>query len=164
LYSVALCKKYPSLSSAILDLPAAVETAKPLLEKHNMGSRIQYLAGDALKTDLDESQYDLVLVSSLIHHFNAEQVSLLSSKIQRALKPGGYYLIQEFLRPETKASMDMAGVILDLFFNLSSTAGNWSLEEIKNFQQQAGLTFYKVNHFISIPGYVQVIAKKLSAG
>jgi hypothetical protein len=84
----------------------------------------------------------------------------LLRKTSAALKPGGYCVIQEFLRPEPSGSMEMTGAVLDLFFNLSSTAGNWSLNEIKDFETSAGLKFYKVNNFLSPPGYVQVIGKK----
>ncbi len=161
LYSVELCKKYSTLKSTILDLPSAVEKAKPILAKFNMGDKVQYWAGDALKEDLGENKFDLVLISSLIHHFTPEQCQLLSSKVAKALKPGGYYVIQEFLRPETSNNMDLLGATLDLFFNLSSTSGTWSLQEIKDFQTGAGLKFYKVNKFMSPPGYVQVCAKKV---
>jgi SAM-dependent methyltransferase len=161
LYSVELCKKYPTLKSMILDLPPAVEKAKPILAKFNMGDKVQYWAGDALKEDLGENKFDLILVSRVIHHFTVEECQSLSSKVAKALKPGGYYVIQEFLRPETSNNMELLGIALDLVFNLSSTSGLWSLQEIKDFQTGAGLKFYKVNKFMVPPGFVQVCAKKI---
>ena len=38
LYSLKFCEKYPSLHSTILDLPAAVEKAEPILKKYYSGN------------------------------------------------------------------------------------------------------------------------------
>jgi len=158
--SVAFCEKYPSLTATVLELPQAIEKAAPLLAAHNPGNRVKHKAGNALTDDLGTNEYDLILVSSLIHHFTGEQTIALSEKVSRALKPGGYYLIQEFTRPKPAARMEMIGTVLDLFFNLSSTAGNWSADEIKTFQCTAGLRHLKINKFVAPPGYVQAVAVK----
>jgi SAM-dependent methyltransferase len=161
LYSVEMCKKHQSLSSTILDLPAAIEKARPILQQYNMGDRVQYLPGDALKDNLGENKYDIILISSLMHHFTSEQNRDLAKRIYIALKPGGTFAIQEFVRPEEGKNMDMIGAVSDLFFNLSSTSGTWSLSELKGFQTGAGLRNLKVSSFITIPGYVQICARKI---
>jgi SAM-dependent methyltransferase len=160
LYSIEFCEKYPTLKATVLDLPAAVEKAEPIMRKHYTGTNINYQGGDALTDDFGENQYDLVLMSSLMHHFSAEQNIAVSKKICKALKPGGYFIIQEFLRPEAANDMEMVGSILDLFFNLSSTSGNWSATELIDFQEKANLKHRKVNKFLAPPGYVQVVAQK----
>ena len=96
-----------------------------------------------------------------MHHFTSEQNNNVVKKIEKALKNGGYLIIQEFIRPEPSPKMEMVGTILDLFFNLSSTSGNWSMDELIQFQKQAGLKFKKVNKFLTLPGFVQVIAQKI---
>jgi len=161
LHSVELCKQYPTLKSVILDLPQAVEKAMPILLEKQMGNRVSYWPGNVLEEDLGEDKYTLVLAANVIHHFTKEQCHLLSNKVSRTLKIGGIFVIQEFLRPELSENMDMSGAILDLFFNLSSSAGNWSLEEIKSFQKEAGLKHLRVHRFRT-PGYVQICAIKVS--
>ncbi len=161
LYSASFCKKYPSMKAFILDLPPAVEKAEPLLRKKYSGNNIIYLKGNALTDDFGNKEFDLILISSLMHHFTSEQNTIVTEKIEKALKKGGYLIIQEFIRPEPSAKMEMVGTILDLFFNLSSTSGNWSMEELIQFQKQAGLKFKKVNKFLTLPGFVQVIAQKI---
>ena len=56
--------------------------------------------------------------------------------------------------------MDEMGLALDTYFNLTSTAGTWSLDEMKDFQEKAGLIHYEVNRFMEMPSLVQVCAKK----
>jgi ubiquinone/menaquinone biosynthesis C-methylase UbiE len=160
LYSVELCKKYPTLKATILDLPEAVEKARPILERFDMGDRINYWIGNALTDDFGENRYDLILMSSLTHHFSSEQNIAVSKKAAKALKPAGYFVIQDCLRPEPSSRMDELGIVLDMYFNLTSTTGTWSLNELKDFQEKAGLTHHKVNKFMEIPSLVQVCAKK----
>ena len=160
LYSAAFCTKYPSLSSTILDLPQAVEKAAPLLKAKYNGGKVNYRPGNALTDDFGENKFDLIFVSSLMHHFSDDQNKILCKKISTALKPGGFFIIQEFLRPEPSPKMEMLGAVLDLFFNLSSTSGNWSKEELITFQEGSGLKHTKINNFLMLPGFVQVIARK----
>ena len=55
----------------------------------------------------------------------------------------------------------MVGTILDLFINLSSTSGNWSNEELINFLTHVELKHVKTKNFLTLPGFVQVVGKKI---
>jgi 2-polyprenyl-3-methyl-5-hydroxy-6-metoxy-1,4-benzoquinol methylase len=160
LYSEELCRRYPQLTSVILDLPDAVEKAKPILASSSVRSKITYKPGDALQDDLGRNEYDLVFMANLVHHFTYQQNIDVCKKIFEALKPGGYLVIQEFIRPETPKSADQVGALLDVFFALTSTSGTWSVKEIAAWQKEAGLTHKKNVKFIAIPGAVQVVAVK----
>ncbi|WP_018615028.1 methyltransferase [Segetibacter koreensis] len=163
LYSVALCKKNPGLSSVILDLPAAVEKAKPILEKYTMGDRIKHRAGNVLTDDLGNEMYDLILMASVSHHFTNEENILVAKKAFTALKPGGVFTIMEVLRTDTiQYNGDMLSALGDFFFALSSTSGIWSLQEIKLWQKEAGFAPYKKSTFLTIPGYTAISARKES--
>jgi SAM-dependent methyltransferase len=160
LYCVELCKKYPTLKATILELPQAVKTSQPILAKLNMGDRISHWTGNALTDDFGENKYDLILISNVMHHFDAEQNIKVSKKVAKALKPGGYFVIQEYLRQETSSRMEQVGIIIDMTFNLTSTSGTWSLDELKEFQEKAGLIQHRVNRFMGLLFFVQVCARK----
>ena len=159
-HSVALCKKLPALTATILDLPQAIEQAAPLLARQGMGDRVCHRPGNALTDDFGENTFDIVLLSSLAHHFTAQQNQFVTDKIARALRPGGVFIVNEFIRPELGAKPDLIGSSTDLFYGLSSTAGNYSIAEIQNWQQQAGLKRHKVVTYLTMPGRVMVAAKK----
>lgn len=162
LYSVALCKKNPGLSSIILDLPAAVEKATPILEKHKMGDRVKHLAGNVLTDDLGSELYDTILMASVAHHLTNEENILVAKKAFKALKQGGIFIIMEVLRSGTITyNGDMLSALGDFFFALSSTSGIWSLAEIQQWQKEAGFTPYRKTSFLTIPGYTAVSAKKV---
>jgi ubiquinone/menaquinone biosynthesis C-methylase UbiE len=160
IYCVELLKKYPDVKATIFELPDAIPAARKILKKHYEGKDIRYRAGNILTDELEEESYDLILVSSLMHHFTEQQNQVVCRKVSKALKKGGYFVIQEFLRPETANKMDMIGSVLDLYFNLSSTSGNWSKEELIRFQKKAGLEHLHTRGFVASPGYTQVVAVK----
>ncbi|HUX84822.1 MAG TPA: class I SAM-dependent methyltransferase [Chitinophagaceae bacterium] len=160
--SAAICQKHPGLESRILDLPEAVEQARPILQRDFPAMPIQYLSGDALEYELGENCYDLVFVSSLLHHFNEEQNRTLCARIARALKPGGYFVVQEFIRPAVHRNADLIGMTLALFFNLSSNGRTWSIEEIRSWQSATGLELRKSRRLITMPGFSQIVSQKPS--
>jgi ubiquinone/menaquinone biosynthesis C-methylase UbiE len=160
LFSLEYVKKYPGLKATILDLPLAVDNAEPLLRQHYQGDKIHYIKGNALTDSFGEEKFDLILIASVMHHFTAEQNMLVSQKVHTALKKNGYFVIHEFLRAEENHKTDMISSVMDLFFNLSSSSGGWTGQELINFQQSAGLVHLHIKKFWSVPGLVQVIAQK----
>lgn len=162
LYSVALCKKHTGLSSTILDLPGAVDKAKSILDKYQMGDRVVHQAGNVLTDDLGKAKYDVIIMASVAHHFTTEENRKVAIKAFEALKPGGIFTIMEVLRADAiKYNGNMLSAIGDFFFALSSTSGTWSFQEISQWQKEAGFTHYKKSTFLTIPGYVAITGRKL---
>ncbi|HWG45286.1 MAG TPA: class I SAM-dependent methyltransferase [Gemmataceae bacterium] len=151
-YSVALCRRHPELHSTILDLPSAVEFARPILARENMGERIGYRADDVLTADLGEGEWDFVFASQLLHHFDEEANRNLLRRVARALRPGGVVAIVEIPRPSSPQSAGQTGALLDLFFAVTSPSGSWSIEELAEWQRLAGLLVRKPISLLSIPG------------
>lgn len=161
LYSTALCKKHPNLSSVILDLPEAVEKAKPILEKSGMGSRVLHRPGNALIDDLGNEEFDAILMASVAHHFTEEENLFVAKKAFKALKPGGVFTVMEVLRRDKiQYNGDMLSALGDFFFALSSTSGIWSVNEINQWLKEAGFTLYKKTNFLTIPGYSAITGRK----
>ena len=159
-WSVALCRKNEGLSAVILDLPEAVEQAAPILAEEKMGDRVVHRAGDALTEDLGEGEYDLILVSQLVHHFTEEQNRELAERIARALKPGGIHAIFDALRPDTPKQAGQLGALLEFYFALTSQSGTWSVGEMADWQRGAGLKPRRPIRMRTVPGVAIVAATK----
>jgi SAM-dependent methyltransferase len=158
-YSAEYCKKYPGLKADILDLPQAVDEAELLLRRYYAGTQIEYRKGDALTYNFGQDQYDLVLMSNLMHHFSAKQSLTVSKKVYNALKPRGYFVIQEFAGEGAKRG-ELVGAVLDLFFGLSSSGRGWTTEELVNLHHTAGFLRVTTKKSIFIPGYIKIIGQK----
>jgi SAM-dependent methyltransferase len=158
--SVAMCRRHPGLRAVVLDLPAAVEHAGPILAREHMGDRVRHWAGDALKEDLGEGRWDFVYVSQLLHHFDEPTNREFCRRVARALRPGGLFVILEMIRPASPSDAGQAGALLDLYFALTSQSGTWSVEEMSVWQREAGLTPQKPVVLRTVPGAVEVMARR----
>jgi SAM-dependent methyltransferase len=138
-WSVAFCRRYDGLRATVLDLPQAIAHAAPILAREQMGDRVVHRAGDALVDDLGEAQYDFILLSSLVHHFDDATNRALMQRCARALKPGGVVAIFESVRVGEGGRVGQIGGVMDLFFALTSRSGTWSAAEMQSWQRDAGL-------------------------
>jgi SAM-dependent methyltransferase len=137
--SVAVCRRYPELRAEVLDLPEAVEQAAPLLAAEGMGDRVVHWAGNALTEELGSETYDLILMFSLVHHFDAATNRSLTARCARALRPGGLFVIGDLMRPERPNRASAMDLFYDLYFALTSRSGLWSFDEMADWQRAAGL-------------------------
>jgi len=159
-YSVVLCRRHEGLRGVVLDLPAAVEQAAPILAAEEMGDRVVHRVGDALSDDLGSEAYDVVLASQLVHHFDDEQNRDLAARVARALRPGGIYAIIDALRPASAKDAGQLGALLEFYFALTSQSGTWTPQEMASWQRAAGLEPRRVLRLRNAPGVgVQVGVK-----
>jgi predicted O-methyltransferase YrrM len=162
--SVILCRRHPQLRATVLDLPQAVEHAAPLLEREGMGERVVHRAGDALEDDLGEGAYDLVLIFSLVHHFDDATNRQLVRRAARALRPGGYLVIGDAIRPSAPGKGGQQAAFFDLYFALTSRSGLWSFDEMRDWQEAAGLVPRKSISLIPGGGFALQVAERTARG
>lgn len=153
LYADWFCRQHPTLEADVLDLPDAVAGAPPR-------ERVRYLAGDALVFPLGENQYDAVFASQVCHHFTADQNRLLAERAAAALRPGGYFVVVEFLREAAEANAELSRSLVSLFFGLTSAAGLWSEADIQGWQAHAGLKPLPARSLLTVPGTAVLAARK----
>lgn len=160
-YSVGLCQRYPQLHATILELPQAIKHVQPFLADEDADGRVKHKAGNALTDDLGEDKWDLVFISSVVHHFNGEDNVMLAQRVARALRPGGCYVVQDLIRIDKPKAGDHLGGLLNMYFAATSQAGTYSEAEIHQWQKQAGLTPQRSIWLRSIPRHAQIVAKKM---
>lgn len=160
LYSIELCKRHPGLTSIVLELPGAIQSAETIAKRYDKAGRVKYVAGDALADDLGTGLYDLVIINNLVHHFTAEQNQALAVKVESSLKPRGVYAIGDFIRAETPGEGGVVASTAGLYFSFTSASGTWSSAEIESWQTAAGLRLEKAVGVVSIPGWKMLVARK----
>lgn len=157
-YAAALCRKHKELHATLLDLPPATRHCAALVAEQNLGARLQQREGDARHDELGEREYDVVLVSNLVHHFDVATNRALVHRITRALKPGGVLIVQELMRGSGRE--DQVGALASFYFATLSASATWNAEEIAAWQRDAGLVPLRPLRFASAPGLSQQSARK----
>jgi len=160
LYSVAICRRHPTLRAVILDLPEAVAHAAPILAREGMGDRVVHRAGNALTDDLGDREHDVIFTANLVHHFDDATNRTFVRRIARALRPSGVLVILEVVRPRSPREAGQLGTLADLYFAVTSESGTWSFGEMAGWQAEAGLVPQKPISLRSIPGGGLQIAVK----
>jgi SAM-dependent methyltransferase len=150
-HSVVICRRHPGLRSVVLDLPQAIRHAAPLLASEGMGDRVVHRAGDATTDDLGTAMFDLVYTANAVHHFDEPTNRDLAQRAARALRPGGFFVILDVVRPRSPKKAGQLGTLGALFFALTSAAGTWSTEELARWQREAGLQPRKPIHLRTAP-------------
>lgn len=159
-FSAELCRRHPGLSSVVLELPEAVEQAAALLAAEGMGDRVIHRAGNALSDDLGTEAYDLILATSVVHHFDADANRALAERCARALRPGGIYVIGDLMRPESPSKASAQDLFYDLYFALTSRSGLWSTDEMAEWQRAAGLEPRRAKRLVIGQSFVLQIASR----
>jgi len=159
-YSVMLCRQHAGLRATVLDLPQAIIAAAPLLAQEGMGDRVVHWPGDVLAEDLGSEAYDVVFIAQLLHHFDSATNRVLMQRIARALRPGGYLMILEAIRPALTSTGSQVEQLLSLYFAFTSQSSTWSTGEVSGWQQEAGLKPKRILRFLKMPGIGAYIAVK----
>jgi SAM-dependent methyltransferase len=159
-YSVALCRRHPGLRSVVLDLPQAICHAAPLLAAEGMGDRVVHRAGDAASDEFGTAAFDLVLIAHAVHHFDVPTSRDLVRRAARALRPGGFFAIIDFVRPRSPKDAGQVGTLNDLFFALTSASGTRPGEELAEWQRDAGLQPRKPIRMRTMPDALMQAAVK----
>src|SRR5256885_4825338 len=116
-----------------------------------MGERIVHRAGNVLTDDLGNEEYDLIFIGSLLHHFDEKTNRDIVKRSERALRPGGYLVIEEFQRFQTPKEVGELGALSNLYFAATSEAGTWSMQEIAQWQREAGFLSTQTNSLFPPP-------------
>ena len=162
LYAAALCRRHPHLRAVVLDLPDALDRSSEVRAAHGLGDRLHARAADIRGADLGVDRFDVVFTSQFAHHFDERENRDLAARVARALRPGGSYVVQDFMRPETARDIRRmgAGALLDLYFGATSAGGTWSSAEIAGWQAAAGLEPRRPVWLRTMPGIAQQAAKR----
>jgi SAM-dependent methyltransferase len=159
-FAAEICRRHPGLFAEVMDLPEAIDAAAPLLAAEELGERLVHRPGDATTADLGVEQYDLVLMSNLAHHLDAEQNAELAKRVARALKAGGAFVIQEPARAERPGEAAQIPALLGLYFAMQSRPGvrTWTVAEMAGWHRSAGLKVRRARRLRTAPGWVQQAA------
>jgi SAM-dependent methyltransferase len=114
--------------------------------------RIVHCAGNALTDDLGNEEYDLIFIGNLLHHFDEVANRDLVKRSAHALRPNGYLVIEELHRFQSPREVGELGALSNLYFAATSEAGSWSMQEIAEWQREAGLLPRKPIRLLTAPG------------
>ena len=139
LYGAMIARNHPPLRSEVLDLPEAVEHARRLAVAEGHDDIVTYRPGNCLVDDLG-SGWDVVVLSSVLHHFTPGQIAELFGRVRTATNPGATVAIFEVVQPAADDPPELLGDAFALFFRVTSTGRCYTTAEYAGWLADAGFT------------------------
>jgi len=94
----------------------SIEYAESQAKKKGYNAIIRYRVADIYREEYLKDFYDIVLVEHSLHHFSP--LNIILNKIREALKPDGYFIVDEFVGPTrfqwTKKQLYMVNALLSI--------------------------------------------------
>ena len=107
LFGIAFAQKNPQARITALDWPHVLEVAWENARHRGVGDRYGVIPGNAFTARFG-SDYDVVLLTNILHHFDRQTCETLLLKVHGALKPGGCAVTLEFIPNPDRVSPPLA--------------------------------------------------------
>jgi ubiquinone/menaquinone biosynthesis C-methylase UbiE len=107
LYGIAIGRQNPRATIVAVDWPTVLNVARQNAVQAGLGSRYETCSGNALQVDWG-ANYDIALLTNILHHFDLATCEELLARVGRALKTGGRAAILEFIPDEDRISPPIA--------------------------------------------------------
>lgn len=88
---IAVTAAHPSMQCCLFDKPAVCKVADKVIAEYGMEDRVASRCGDYMVDDIGEG-YDFVL-ASYTFNFHRDRLQEILTKVQRALRPGGVFMV-----------------------------------------------------------------------
>jgi acetylserotonin N-methyltransferase len=98
--ATAACRRYPSLTAVVFDLPQAVPLAQEIVTASEVADRMRVMAGDFFTDPLPPA--DLYALGRILHDWTEEKILRLLGRIFESLPQRGAVLIAEKLLLEDR--------------------------------------------------------------
>jgi hypothetical protein len=143
LFSAALCRRYPVLTSEILDLEDAIAASGPILDATRLGDRIRFRPGDLRNVEWG-GDHDLILLFNICHHLTVEENRGAFARARASLARGGTLAVWDFQSTGDLRHPDQVGGLMGLFFYLTSGRRAYPIPSIRSWAAEAGLVGIRV--------------------
>jgi SAM-dependent methyltransferase len=139
LYSFGFCNRYPQLRARVVDLAVPSGALDSPWMAQIPFDRVEFEQADILAVDFPERAFDAVLIANVFHHFDEASNRDLVQRAAKALRPGGIAIAIDAVRPAAIERSEQIESLLDFYFGAASGAGLWTIEQLRSWQESAGL-------------------------
>ncbi len=137
MYGITLATASPKAQVTALDWPNVLEVAKENAKKAGVSDRYQVIPGSAFAADYGED-YDVVMLTNFLHHFDQPTCESVLKKVHRALKPGGRAVTVEFVPNEDRVSPPQAAAFALVMLVNTPAGDSYTFAELEQMFKNAG--------------------------
>jgi hypothetical protein len=110
-FPIELCRRHPHLAATVLDLPHVCALARDKIEQAGLVDRIRAVPGDFLADPALPGDHDVILLSMILHDWDAKTNRGILERCHAALPPGGTIIISELLLDDDRSGPPAAALM-----------------------------------------------------
>lgn len=138
-WGVALAEASPQVSVTAVDWPAVLPVTRRIADRHGVGHRFRFVAGDLLEADFGRG-HAVATLGHILHSEGEQRSRRLLHKTFNALAPGGTIAIAEFV-PEEDRTGPAGALIFAVTMLVNTESGDtFTFGEIAAWLRAAGFT------------------------
>jgi 2-polyprenyl-3-methyl-5-hydroxy-6-metoxy-1,4-benzoquinol methylase len=158
MFGITIAKANPNAEIVALDWRNILAVAQENADKAKLGPRFRTLPGSAFDVDFG-TDYDLVLVTNFLHHFDKPTCGSLLKKVFKAVKPGGRAVTLEFVPNEDRVSPPIPAAFSMVMLGGTPSGDAYTFSELKGMFEQAGFSRSELHMLQASPEQVIVSHK-----
>lgn len=102
-FGIEIARNLPEADITAQDWPNVLTVARENAQTAGITKRFHELPGSAFEVEF-EKDYDVILLTNFLHHFDEPTCDAFLKKVHGSLKPGGYVITLEFIPNEDRIS------------------------------------------------------------
>lgn len=162
IFGMTLLARDPAAQVTQLDWPNVNAVAKKLNRERGFDGKIRFIDGEYKSAAIETNYYDLALASNFCRFESPQHNQELFRKAYGALKPGGKFVVNDFLPNEERTGPTFA--LRFSVYTLTHTPEGecWTLAQYSDWLTAAGFTSVEAHGDIpkTLPGTTLIVAGK----
>jgi ubiquinone/menaquinone biosynthesis C-methylase UbiE len=139
MYGVMIAKQNPLAEIFALDWPEVLKVAQENAKAAGVAARVHDLPGSAFEVDFGKD-YDIVLLTGFLHHFDPQTIETILRKVHAALKPGGRAVTVEFVPNEDRVTPPAPAAFSMIMLGTTRAGDAYPYSEYDKMFRKAGFT------------------------
>jgi len=139
IFGIAVAKQNPAAHVYAADWKNVLEVASKNAQALGVADRYHLLPGSAFETDFG-ANYDLVLITNFLHHFDPPTCTGFMRKVHSALKPGGRAAIAELVPNPDRITPPTAAAFSMMMLATTPRGDAYTFVEFESISKNAGFT------------------------
>jgi ubiquinone/menaquinone biosynthesis C-methylase UbiE len=162
IFGMTILARDATASVTQLDWPNVNAVAKKLNRERGLAGKIRFIDGEHRSAAIESNHYDLVLASNFCRFESPKGNQELFAKAYGALKPGGTFVVNDFVPNEERTEPTFA--LRFSVYTLTHTPEGecWTLSQYSSWLKKAGFGAIETHADIpkTLPGTTLILARK----
>jgi ubiquinone/menaquinone biosynthesis C-methylase UbiE len=162
IFGMTIVTRDPTAEVTQLDWPNVNAVAKKANQERGLAGKIRFIDGEHHTAKVEANHYDLVLASNFCRFESPTGNQELFAKAYAALKPGGIFMVNDFVPNEERTEPTFA-LRFSVYTLTHTPAGEcWTLSQYSDWLKKAGFSSIETHGDIptTLPGTTLILATK----